>query len=133
MKAEGAAGSPVHGGVSCAKPSPGPWEPVYTLPLQPPADSGLTTCNHQDQAFRSAHVPFPHPSLSSMRRSLSSADLVMALCIRVCAASRSMRSARDLQGTLLQSIPLLSVFPPAFYRTVGFHGDFSPHLMNLNK
>ena len=53
---------PVLSGVSCEKPSPSPWEPVYTLPLQPPADAGLTTCSHEDQAFRSARDPFPHPS-----------------------------------------------------------------------
>ena len=37
-----------------------------------------------------------------------------------------MKSARDLQGTLLQDAPLLFVFPPAFYRIVGFLGALNP-------
>ena len=117
---------------------------VKSPPPAPGSPSTLCPCSHLPMLawppvatrIRPSDLPAtpsPIPALPSMRRSLSFADLITALCVRVCAASRSMRSVRDLQGTLLQNIPLLFVFPPAFYRTVGFHGDFSPRLMSLNK
>ena len=84
------------------------WPPVTTSSNQ----AGLQTC---------LHAPTPAPS--GPRHSLSSDCVITAL---VSGSPQPMKSAKDLQGTLLHNTPLLFVFPPAFYRIVGFLGALNP-------
>ena len=104
-------------------PHHSPWGSVYTLILQPPADSSLTTCHHKQQSSRPPDLPAcPYPS-PVWPATLFSACVITAL---VSGSPQPMKSARDLQGTLLHNAPLLFVFPPAFYRIVGFPGALNP-------